>query len=97
MENGPFKAQSSATETQLGTTANLRSESAWCPVPLCGTGHRTVTVAGCARVGPDEKAEKKKVAFPRRTWQINPVTRGKESSKRHSHLRAGSGLRKEFE
>jgi|GEM_PF-1343293 hypothetical protein len=38
------------------------------------------------RVGPEEKAEKKKVAFLRRSWQINPVTRGKESSKRYSRL-----------
>jgi hypothetical protein len=30
---------------------------------------------------------KKKVALPRRTWQINPVTRVKESSKKYSRPR----------
>jgi hypothetical protein len=37
--------------------------------------------------------EKKKVAFPRRTWQINPVTRVKESRKKYSGLRAFAALR----
>jgi len=30
------------------------------------------------------KAKKKKMAFPRRTWQINPVTRVKDSAKKYS-------------
>jgi hypothetical protein len=29
------------------------------------------------------KSEKKKVAFPGRTWQINPVTRGKHDLQKH--------------
>jgi hypothetical protein len=31
---------------------------------------------------------KKKLAFPRREWQINPVTRVKESKKKYSRPRA---------
>jgi hypothetical protein len=31
-----------------------------------------------------KKPPKKKVALPRRTWQINPVTRVKESPKKYS-------------
>jgi len=40
------------------------------------------------------KKPKKKLALPRRSWQINPVTRVKESVKRYSrpggkrHIRA---------
>jgi hypothetical protein len=34
-----------------------------------------------------KKPEKKKVAFPRRSWQINPVTRVKDS-KKSIHARA---------
>jgi hypothetical protein len=48
MENGPFKAQSSAALT-------------W-----------------------TKKLRKKKLAFPRRTWQINPVARGKSDLPRQA-------------
>ncbi len=41
------------------------------------------------------KSKKKKVAFPRRTWQINPVTRVKESVKGYSRPRAKQILRKQ--
>jgi hypothetical protein len=34
------------------------------------------------------KPKKKRVAFPRRTWQINPVTRVKKSAK--VYFRAGA-------
>jgi len=34
-----------------------------------------------------KKPQKKKVAFSRRTWQINPVTRVKSSAKKYSHPR----------
>jgi hypothetical protein len=34
-----------------------------------------------------KKPQKKKVAFPRRTWQIKPVTRVKDSAKKY--LRPG--------
>jgi hypothetical protein len=34
------------------------------------------------------KSKKKKVVFPRRIWQINPVTRMKESAKKYSRPRA---------
>jgi hypothetical protein len=43
------------------------------------------------------KSKKKEVAFPRRTWQINPVTRVKESAKRYSRPRSKQGLRKQDE
>jgi len=33
------------------------------------------------------KTKKKKVAFPHRTWQINPVTRVKDSAKKYSRPR----------
>ncbi|HEY1718912.1 MAG TPA: hypothetical protein VGH42_11565 [Verrucomicrobiae bacterium] len=41
------------------------------------------------------KTKKKKVAFPRRTWQINPVTRVKESSKKYSRSCVKQDLQKE--
>jgi len=41
------------------------------------------------------KSKKKKVAFPRRTWQINPVTRVKDSAKKYSRRRVKSDLQKE--
>jgi hypothetical protein len=41
------------------------------------------------------KSKKKKVAFPRRSWQINPVTRVKESSKKYSRPRVKGGWRKQ--
>jgi hypothetical protein len=34
------------------------------------------------------KQKKKKVALPRRKWQINPATRVKESAKKYSRPRA---------
>jgi hypothetical protein len=34
------------------------------------------------------KKPKKKVALPRRTWVINPITRVKESDKKYSRQRA---------
>jgi hypothetical protein len=43
------------------------------------------------------KLKKKKVAFPRRTWQINPVTRVKESAKKYSRPRWKQSLRKQDE
>jgi hypothetical protein len=43
------------------------------------------------------KLEKKKVAFPRRTWQINPVTRVKESSKKYSRPCVKQDLKKQKE
>ena len=39
------------------------------------------------------KTKKKKVAFPRRTWQINPVMCVKDSAKKYSRPRA----RQEFD
>jgi hypothetical protein len=38
---------------------------------------------------------KKKVAFPRRTWQINPVTRVKSSAKKYSRPRVKRDLQKQ--
>jgi hypothetical protein len=35
-----------------------------------------------------KKSKKKKLALPRRQWQINPVTRVKESEKKYSRARA---------
>jgi hypothetical protein len=43
------------------------------------------------------KSKKKKVAFPRRTWQIKPVTRVKESVKKYSRPRGKQDLRKSDE
>jgi hypothetical protein len=43
------------------------------------------------------KKSKKKVALPRRSWTINPVTRVKESSKKYSRARAKDELQKQFE
>jgi len=37
---------------------------------------------------PMKKMKKKKLALPRRTWQINPVTRVKDSAKKYSRPRA---------
>lgn len=37
---------------------------------------------------------KKKLAFPRRQWQINPVTRVKESRKKYSRQRTKDEQRK---
>lgn len=34
------------------------------------------------------KAKKKRLALPRRTWKINPVTRVKQSAKVYSRARA---------
>jgi hypothetical protein len=39
--------------------------------------------------------KKKKVALPRRFWQINPVTRVKESAKGYSRPRTKQILRKQ--
>jgi len=36
------------------------------------------------------KQKKKKVALPRRKWQINPATRVKESARKYSRPRAKS-------
>jgi hypothetical protein len=41
-----------------------------------------------------KKPAKKKVAFPRRTWHINPVTHVKNSAKKYSRPRAKSDLKK---
>jgi hypothetical protein len=41
------------------------------------------------------KSQKKKIAFPRRTWQIKPVTRVKKSAKVYSRPRAKQKLQKE--
>ncbi len=41
------------------------------------------------------KSKKKKVAFPRRAWQINPVTRVKSSAKKYSRPRVKQDLKKE--
>jgi len=40
----------------------------------------------------NRKPKKKKVALPRRQWQINPVTRVKTSAKVYSRPRAKRGL-----
>jgi hypothetical protein len=40
------------------------------------------------------KSKKKKVALPRRTWQINPVTRVKSSAKRYPRRRVKGDLKK---
>jgi hypothetical protein len=39
------------------------------------------------------KKPRRKIALPRRTWQINPVTRVKESARRYSRARAKRELR----
>jgi hypothetical protein len=41
------------------------------------------------------KSRKKKVAFPRRSWQINPVTRVNDSSKKHLRSRVEWDLQKQ--
>lgn len=41
-----------------------------------------------------KNVKKKKVALPRRKWQINPVTRVKDSEKKYSRPRAKKILRK---
>jgi hypothetical protein len=43
------------------------------------------------------KSKKKKLVFPRRTWQINPITRVKESAKKYLRPRVKSDLRKQDE
>jgi hypothetical protein len=43
------------------------------------------------------KSKKKKVAFPRRTWQINPVTRVKSSAKKYSRPRVKQDFQKSDE
>jgi hypothetical protein len=43
------------------------------------------------------KKVKKKLALPRRTWTINPVTRVKESSKKFSRARVKRNLTRETE
>jgi hypothetical protein len=43
------------------------------------------------------KAPKKKIALPRRTWQINPVTRVKDSAKKYRRARVKQALRKSNE
>jgi hypothetical protein len=40
------------------------------------------------------KKKKKKVALPRRQWQINPVTRVKPSAKKYSRRRVRQESRK---
>jgi len=40
---------------------------------------------------------KKKIAFPRRRWQINPSTRVEESSKRYSRPKAQSEVRQSLD
>jgi hypothetical protein len=44
-----------------------------------------------------KRTQKKKVAFPRRTWQINPVTRVKSSAKKYSRPRVKQDLQKQKE
>jgi hypothetical protein len=44
-----------------------------------------------------KKPAKKKVAFPRRTWQINPVTRVKNSAKKYSRPGIKQDLQKSDE
>jgi hypothetical protein len=41
------------------------------------------------------KKAKKKVALPRRSWTINPVTRVKDSVKKYSRKRLKSPVRQE--
>ena len=40
------------------------------------------------------KPKKKNIALPRRTWQINPVTRVKDSAKKYSRPRTRQNLQK---
>ncbi len=42
-----------------------------------------------------KKAAKKKIAFPRRQWQINPATRVKDSAKKYSRAKAKRDKRHE--
>jgi hypothetical protein len=51
----------------------------------------------CKSVASAVKSKKKKVAFPRRTWQINPVTRVKGSARKYSRSHAKQNLRKQDE
>ena len=41
------------------------------------------------------KAKKKKLALPRRTWKINPVTRVKESARKYDRARTKHQWRKD--
>jgi len=43
------------------------------------------------------KKRKKKIALPRRQWQINPVTRVKPSARTYSRSGAKSDARKDSE
>jgi hypothetical protein len=40
------------------------------------------------------KKPKKKIALPRRRWQINPTTRVKDSAKKYSRRKAKQNLKK---
>jgi hypothetical protein len=48
----------------------------------------------CAASASDMKKSKKKIALPRRSWQINPVTRVKESARKYSRSRNKQRVRK---
>jgi hypothetical protein len=54
-----------------------------------------IRVPRCSFAGSKMKLKKKKVAFPRRTWQISPVMRVKNSAKKYSRPRVKQDLKKE--
>jgi len=41
------------------------------------------------------KTKKKKIALPRKFWQINPATRVKDSAKKYSRVREKDKLREQ--
>ena len=57
---------------------------------------RFIRVRTCSFAGSKMKLKKKKVAFPRRTWQISPVTRVKDSAKKYSRPRVKQDLQKQL-
>ena len=61
-----------------------------------GRGFQIIRVSSCQSM-VSMKSKKKKVAFPRRTWQINPVTRVKDSAKKYSRPRVKQDLQKSDE
>ena len=78
----PSKALNAICRLEIGDTAGLKPALRW-----SGRPGDPGTV----------KKKKKKVALPRRQWQINPVTRVKPSARTYSRSRAKSETRDESE
>jgi len=60
----------------------------------CGRKTRPRQLNFSSRHGMTVKLKKKKVALPRRKWQINPATRVKESAKKYSRPRSKTIVRR---